>query len=82
MALFSASYLRVKNITLGYTVPTHLLTNLNLSKLRLFVSADNLFMFSAAKGIDPSMSLTGGMEVGAYSYPTMQTVSFGINLEL
>ncbi|MGI6048512.1 MAG: SusC/RagA family TonB-linked outer membrane protein [Petrimonas sp.] len=82
MALFSASYLRLKNVTLGYTLPSNLISNYGISKLRLFVSADNLFMFSAAKGIDPSMSLTGGMEVGAYTYPAMQTVSFGINLEL
>ena len=82
MALFSASYLRLKNITLGYTLPGKLLSNYQISKLRLFVSADNMFMISAAKGVDPSMSLTGGMEVGAYTYPTMQTVSFGVNVEL
>jgi TonB-linked SusC/RagA family outer membrane protein len=82
MALFSASYLRVKNVTLGYTLPKPILSKINISKLRVYASADNLFMFSAAKGIDPSMSLTGGMEVGAYTYPTMRTISFGINLEL
>jgi len=82
MALFSASYLRVKNVTLGYTFPKQLLSRFNISSLRVYASGDNLFMFSAAKGIDPSMSLTGGMEVGAYTYPAMRTFSVGINLEL
>jgi len=82
MALFSASYLRVKNITIGYTVPKHLLSRLGVGSLRIYASGDNLFMISAAKGVDPSMSLTGGMEVGAYTYPTMRTISFGVNLDL
>lgn len=82
MALFSATYLRVKNITVGYTFPQRLLSRYKISKLRVFASGDNLFMFSAEKGIDPSMSLTGGMEVGAYTYPTRRTISFGINLDL
>lgn len=82
MALFSATYLRVKNVTIGYTFPQQLLSRYKISKLRVFASGDNLFMFSAAKGVDPSMSLTGGMEVGAYSYPTRRTISVGINLDL
>lgn len=81
MALFSASYLRVKNVTIGYTFPKQMLSQLKISKLRVYASGDNLLMFSAAKGIDPSMSLTGGMEVGAYVYPTMRTISFGVNLD-
>jgi TonB-linked SusC/RagA family outer membrane protein len=81
MALFSASYLRVKNITIGYTVPQQILSKYKISKLRVFASGDNMFFFSAAKGVDPSMSLTGGMEVGAYTYPTRRTISFGINLD-
>ncbi|SHF97563.1 TonB-linked outer membrane protein, SusC/RagA family [Mariniphaga anaerophila] len=82
LSLFSASYLRVKNITLGYNIPKRLLSRIGIGNLRVYASGDNLFMISAAKGIDPSMSLTGGMEVGAYTYPTMRTISFGINLDL
>lgn len=81
MALFDASYLKMKNITLGYTVPVGFLRKLNISRLRAFVAADNLFMISAAPGVDPSMSLTGGMDVGAYTYPDMRTFTFGINLD-
>jgi len=82
MALFSASYLRVKNITIGYTFPKRIISKIGIENLRIFASGDNLFMFSAEKGIDPSMSLTGGMEVAAYTYPTMRTISFGVNLDL
>lgn len=81
MSLFSASYLRCKNITLGYTLPQNLLDKIHISKLRVYASADNLFFVSAKKGVDPSMALTGGWAVGQYIYPTMRTMSIGINLE-
>ena len=80
MCLFSASYLRVKNLTLGYTLPKSITQKALISNARVYVSGDNLFMVSAAKGIDPSMSLIGGMEVDAYSYPTMRTISVGVNV--
>lgn len=82
MALFSASYFRLKNITLGYTVPKKLLRKVGINKLRAFVSADNLLIFSAQKGVDPSMSAIGGKELDTYVYPQMQTITLGINLEL
>jgi hypothetical protein len=80
MCLFSASYLRVKNITLGYTLPKSITQKALISNARVYVSGDNLFMVAAAKGIDPSMSLIGGMEVDAFSYPTMRTISVGVNV--
>lgn len=82
MALFSASYLNVKNLSLGYTFPKALLQRYGVSNLRVYVSADNLLMLTSHSGIDPRMSLVGGFDVGAYSYPSMRTISFGINLDL
>ncbi len=82
LALFSASYLNFKNITLGYTVPKDKLQRYGVNSLRLYVSADNLYMLTEHSGIDPRMSLIGGFEVGAYSYPPMRTISFGVNLDL
>ena len=82
MALFDASYLRVKNITLGYTLPKALLRKVGVNKFRAFISCDNMFFISKKKGVDSSMSIVGGMEVGARSYPQMQTVTLGVNLEL
>ncbi|SHJ43113.1 TonB-linked outer membrane protein, SusC/RagA family [Tangfeifania diversioriginum] len=82
MALFSASYMNLKNITLGYNLPESFLRKYRLSNMRIYVSADNLMMLSAQSGIDPRMSLVGGFGVGAYSYPSMRTISFGVNLDL
>jgi TonB-linked SusC/RagA family outer membrane protein len=82
LALFSASYLNVKNITAGYTLPGELLKKYKISALRLYVSADNLFMVTSHSGIDPRMSLVGGLDAGAYAFPSMRTISFGVNLDL
>ena len=81
MSLFDATYFRLKNITLGYTLPKKLTKKINISGLRVFASADNLLLFSAEKGIDPTLSIIGGKEVDTYLYPQMQTVTFGVNLD-
>lgn len=82
MALFSASYLNFKNVTIGYTFPKEMLQKYNIGALRLYASADNLFMITSHSGIDPRMSLVGGYDVGAYAFPSMRTISFGVNLDL
>lgn len=81
IGLFSASYLRIKNITVGYTLPKQLLTKLHISNMRVYASGDNLALFSAHKGVDPSMSLSGGYDVGYYIYPNIRSFTFGINLD-
>lgn len=80
MALFDASYFNVKNITLGYTLPENFLNRYNIANIRLFTTADNVFMFTKHAGFDPRMSLVGGLEVGAYSFPYMRSISFGIDI--
>ncbi|MBQ0151087.1 MAG: SusC/RagA family TonB-linked outer membrane protein [Bacteroidales bacterium] len=81
MSLFNASYFRLKNITMGYTFPKKFTSKVNISALRVFASADNLLIFSAAKGVDPTLSIIGGKEVDTYVYPQMQTLTFGVNLD-
>lgn len=83
MSLFDASYFRIKNITLGYNVPRNLLNRIGgfISKARAFVSADNVLLFSKKRGVDPTLSTIGGMEVGAMVYPQMQTITLGIDVE-
>ncbi len=80
MALFNASYVKCKNISIGYSVPKSLLSKINMSSMRFYASADNLFYVSAKKGVDPSMSILGGFEVGQYVYPNMRTFSLGLNI--
>ncbi len=82
MSLFSASYLNLKNISIGYNIPKSILQRFGLDNMRMYVSADNLLMVTEHSGIDPRMSLVGGFGVAAYTYPSMRTISFGINLDL
>ena len=84
IGLFSASYLRLKNVTIGYNVPAKALEKVGLdiiSGLRVFASGDNVFLLSAHKGIDPSLSATGGHEIGPYVYPNIQSFTFGVNVD-
>ncbi len=81
MSLFDASYFRLKNITLGYTLPKALLRKINMSSMRVFASADNVLIFSTQKGVDPTFSTIGGKEVDTYVYPQMRTFTFGVNLD-
>jgi TonB-linked SusC/RagA family outer membrane protein len=81
IAQFKASYLSVKNVTVGYNLPSSLLKKAGISRLRIFVEGDNLFLFSASSGIDPRMDLTGGFGVDNYVYPFLRTYSLGLNLD-
>lgn len=81
MALFDASYFRIKNVTLGYTLPQNLIRKIGISKLRAYVSADNVLLFSKKQGLDPTASTIGGMEVQDMSYPQMQTITIGLNID-
>ncbi|GAB3356703.1 hypothetical protein GCM10027566_19780 [Arachidicoccus ginsenosidivorans] len=73
--LQDASYLRIKNITLSYSVPQTLLKKAQITSLRFFVDVENLATFtSLPKGFDP--------ESLSWSYPFYRTISFGLNLTL
>ncbi|MDR1666675.1 MAG: TonB-dependent receptor [Bacteroidales bacterium] len=72
-----ASFLRLKNLTLGYTVNTGVLPRLNAPvKIRIFASADNLFTVTPYKGYDPEVAR--GIDLG--NYPTARTFSIGAKL--
>lgn len=80
LSLFKASYLNVKNITIGYNLPQKWMDKIGIDGIRVYASGDNLWMVTEHSGIDPRMSLVGGMEVGAYTYPYMRTWSLGVNV--
>ncbi len=80
MGLYSASYLNVKNITVGYSFPQKWMDKIGIGGIRVYASLDNMWMITAHKGIDPRMSLTGGMEVGAMTYPYMRSCSLGVSV--
>jgi len=81
MSCFDASYLSFKNITLGYSFPSKWMNKAKISNLRLYVSADNPILLTGHSGYDPRRCMTGGLEVGVYSYPYLATYTFGINLD-
>ena len=73
--LYNGSYLRVKNITLSYTIPQRFVNVLHIRNLKAFVSCENLFTFDhLPKGIDP--------ENLSWNYPYSKTISFGVNFNL
>lgn len=80
-----ASFLRLKNIQLGYNFPTKLLKSAHLSSLRIYVGADNLVTWTKYTGYDPEVStrnssMTRGFDYSAY--PRATTFTFGVNLGL
>ncbi|WP_158499881.1 SusC/RagA family TonB-linked outer membrane protein [Sphingobacterium paucimobilis] len=80
--LEDGSYLRLKTVSLGYTLPKKWLKVKSVKDLRLSCSAQNLLTFTKYKGMDPEVSvghsiLTQGFDYGAY--PQFRTVSFGLN---
>lgn len=75
--LINASYLAIKNITLGYTLPAKVLKSLGLESLRLTATGDNLVLFNHLKGMDPQYNFTGGTNFG---YVPVRTISFGIDV--
>ena len=81
LTLFDASYFSVKNITLGYSLPVAWAKRAGLSNLRVYLSGDNLYMKSKYPGLDPRMSLTGGSDVGQFTYPYLRVFNLGVNIE-
>lgn len=91
--LLNASYLRVKNLTLGYTLPAALTDAMHLGRLRIFVSGENLTEWSGVKDYYDPEALTdaasvrfnpavgAGRQTGSgYQYPFQRRYAFGINL--
>ena len=76
--LISASYLSLQNLNFGYTFPTKLTSKIGVGKLRLYLTATNLWLWSKRQGLDPRQSITGGASTAYYS--AMRTISGGITV--
>lgn len=80
--LQNAAYLRMKNLTLGYTLPASFLQKSGIRKLRLYVSAENVFEISHLKArLDPEIVGSNGSS-STTVYPFQRTFSFGLNFNL
>ncbi|MEQ9439588.1 MAG: TonB-dependent receptor [Cyclobacteriaceae bacterium] len=78
--LYSANYLRLKSLQLGYTIPATLVNSIGIDHLRLYVNLENYFTFTSYPGMDPETD--GSQYNGSITYPLMKTVSLGLNLSL
>ncbi len=74
-----ASYLKMRNIQLGYTLPNHWLIKQGVSKVRLYCSIDNVFTLTQFEGADPESPAGDTGESGTY-YPMTRSYSFGLNV--
>ncbi len=71
----NGAYLRLKNVTIGYTLPSKWMNRINIDALRVYVSGHNLFTVNEFKWIDPeSVNVVTGI------YPQQRTFSFGVDL--
>lgn len=72
-----ASYIRLKNLTVGYTLPKNFTRKLGMDNVRVYVSADNLHTWNKlhTKMIDPEQN-------GFSSYPLMKTYTAGLSIDL
>lgn len=83
-AVEDGSFLRVNNVTVGYTLPTNLLKKVGVSRLRAYATMNNLATLTKYTGYDPEVStrrsdpLTQGVDFAGY--PRARAVVFGINL--
>ncbi|MFA7042897.1 MAG: TonB-dependent receptor [Bacteroidales bacterium] len=71
------SYIRLKNVTLGYNLPKRLTGKITASNIRLFVSGQNLLTLTDYSGFDPEVDISG-FDQG--NYPVARTISFGIDV--
>ena len=79
----NASYLRVKNIQLGYSFGKSIVSKMKLSKLKIYVGVENALTFTKFKGFDPEFIGNNNAEQGVYNltqYPQSRSISFGLNV--
>ena len=77
--LTDGSWLSLQNISLGYTLPRSLTNRLGMSKIRIYATADNVWLWTKRQGLDPRTSSTGAP--GTENYSFTRTVSGGLTLQ-
>ncbi len=84
MLVFDASFFKIKQIQLGYSLPKKLVKRIGMSNLRAYVSLDDWFTFTKYPGLDPEVSHVGssasGLGIDFGSYPISKKLVFGVNV--
>ncbi len=75
--LINASYFAIKNVTIGYTFPSKLMKSMKLKDVRIALTADNIYMFTALKGMDPQYNFTG---TTSRAYTPTRNVTLGLTI--
>jgi len=78
------SFVRLKNLTIGYTLPESMSRKVKIERLRLFITANNLLTFTGYTGFDPEIGANWALDVGIDRnvYPQPRTIMFGFNCSL
>lgn len=77
--LVDRSFLKLKTVTLSYNLPQNWLQKVKLERVSVYLQAENLLTFTKEQGLDPEQNLDG---TTYYRYPSMKTISFGVNVKL
>lgn len=85
--LEDGSYLRIKMVQLGYTLPVTLTTKIGIKSVRIYINAQNLYTFTKYTGLDPEIGMKGGedpLDIGVDRgyYPMPRLYSIGMNVTL
>jgi hypothetical protein len=82
--IFSTNFLRIRNVSLGYTIPKAIIQRIRVQSLRVYLTVSNLYTFTKYPGYNPEGNTNGdyatsnGYDIG--SYPVSRNTSFGISL--
>jgi hypothetical protein len=75
--LYDASYARLRNVNLAYTLPLPLSNRLGLDRITVYGRGENLYTLFGVDGLDPEQAIDG---VTFYRYPAQKTFTFGLNV--
>jgi TonB-linked SusC/RagA family outer membrane protein len=80
----NGSFMRIKNVTLGYNFPKELMSKIKMKSARIYIAGENLYTFTAYTGMDPEVNYYGNDNIvlgtDFFTYPQSRTVLFGLNL--
>jgi TonB-linked SusC/RagA family outer membrane protein len=83
--IYEGSFVRLRNVTLSYTIPRNIISKIKMSNARIFVTGQNLLTFTKYKGWDPEVNaddVVSNIAQGYdfYSAPQARTITFGVNI--
>jgi hypothetical protein len=77
--LVSSNYLNIRNVTLSYDFPKQLLQDWNVGKLSVFVTGENLHLFTERKGMNPTFNFSGTQD--EFAYNPSRSIILGFSLQ-